>query len=91
MSDERGPEPRQRNATDGDEPKPDQPDRDSRPPAGFVRTAKAVFWSFFGVRKRSDHEHDAANLNPVHVLVAGVIGALLFVLVLVLIVKTVVR
>ena len=32
---------------------------------------KAVFWSFFGVRKRKDYEHDAANLNPVHVIVAA--------------------
>nr|WP_183405733.1 DUF2970 domain-containing protein [Herbaspirillum sp. SJZ102] len=51
---------------------------------------KAVFWSFFGVRKKSDYESDAARLNPVHVLVAGVIGAAIFVAVLVVIVKLVV-
>ena len=52
---------------------------------------KAVFWSFFGVRKRSDYERDAAQLNPVHVIVAALIGALIFVVVLILIVKSVVR
>ncbi|MDB5796519.1 MAG: rane protein [Paucimonas sp.] len=56
----------------------------------FLATMKAVFWSFFGVRKRSDYEADAQQLNPVHVVIAGVVGAALFVLVLVLIVKAVV-
>jgi hypothetical protein len=35
---------------------------------------KAVFWSFFGVRKRRDYEDDAANLNPVHVIIAALLG-----------------
>jgi Protein of unknown function (DUF2970) len=59
--------------------------------ASFVQTAKAVFWSFFGVRKKSDYERDAAQLNPVHVIVAALIGALIFVGVLILIVKSVVK
>ncbi|RFB70952.1 MULTISPECIES: DUF2970 domain-containing protein [unclassified Herbaspirillum] len=58
--------------------------------ASFAATMKAVFWSFFGVRKRSDYESDAAKLNPLHVIIAGVIGAAIFVTVLVLIVKMVV-
>ena len=53
----------------------------------FVQTVKAVAWSFFGVRKRSDYEQDVGQLNPVHVVIAGVIGALLFVLALVLLVN----
>jgi hypothetical protein len=56
----------------------------------FGATMKAVFWSFFGVRKRSDYEKDAAQLNPVHVIIAGIIGALIFIAVLILIVKSVV-
>lgn len=56
----------------------------------FGATMKAVFWSFFGVRKKSDYERDAAQLNPVHVIIAGVIGALIFIATLVLIVKSVV-
>jgi hypothetical protein len=51
---------------------------------------KAVFWSFFGVRKRRDYESDAAQLNPVHVIIAAVIGAAIFVAILVVIVKMVV-
>jgi hypothetical protein len=48
---------------------------------------KAVFWSFFGIRKRKDYEADSANLNPVHVIIAGVIGAALFIGVLVVLVR----
>jgi hypothetical protein len=58
--------------------------------ASFTATMKAVFWSFFGVRRRSDYENDAARLNPLHVIIAGVIGAAVFVVVLVLIVNMVV-
>jgi len=45
----------------------------------FLASMKAVFWSFFGVRKRSDYEKDAANLNPVHVIIAGLIGVAIFI------------
>ena len=62
----------------------------SKRKASFGATVKAVFWSFFGVRKRRDYEHDAAELNPVHVIIAGIIGAVLFVLTLILIVHQVV-
>lgn len=56
----------------------------------FLATMKAVFWSFFGVRKRSDHEKDIATLNPVFVIVAGLLGALIFIGVLIGIVRMVV-
>ena len=55
--------------------------------ASFGATMKAVFWSFFGVRKGRDHARDAANLHPVHVVVAGLIGVAIFIGVLVMLVK----
>ncbi|MFP3890157.1 DUF2970 domain-containing protein [uncultured Ralstonia sp.] len=58
--------------------------------ASFAQTMKAVFWSFFGVRKGRDHDQDMAQLNPVHVIIAGVLGAVLFIVVLLLIVRAVV-
>jgi amino acid transporter len=58
--------------------------------ANLVATMKAVFWSFFGIRKRSDYESDAANLNPVHVIIAGILGAALFIGILLTIVHFVV-
>lgn len=58
--------------------------------AGFLQTMRAVLWSFFGVRKRAGYEQDATELNPVHVIIAGIIAAAVFVLVLLLVVRTVV-
>jgi hypothetical protein len=55
-----------------------------------LRTFKAVAWSFFGVRKASEYEKDVSQLNPKHVIVAGIVAAGLFVLVLVLLVNWVV-
>ena len=52
---------------------------------------KAVFWSFFGVRKGSDYDADAKRLKPQHVIAAGLVSALVFVLVLFGIVKLVTR
>ena len=49
--------------------------------------AKAVFWSFFGIRRKQDYEADAVRLTLVQVIVAGLIGAALLVTVLVLLVR----
>ncbi|MFN3414785.1 MAG: DUF2970 domain-containing protein [Caldimonas sp.] len=44
------------------------------------QTVKAVSWSFFGVRRSVDHAEDVSKLNPVHVVVVGLVLAGLFVL-----------
>jgi hypothetical protein len=62
----------------------------SRRRMSFVATVKAVMWSFFGVRKKSAYEEDTQKLNPVHVIIAGIIAAVLFVLTLLMLVKMVV-
>ncbi|MCV2368293.1 DUF2970 domain-containing protein [Roseateles oligotrophus] len=59
-------------------------------PLSFVQTMRAVAWSFFGVRRGADYEKDVAQLNPVHVIIAGIAGAVLFVLVLVMLVQWVI-
>ena len=59
-------------------------------PMSFLATVKAVMWSFFGVRKNSAYEEDTAKLNPLHVIIAGVIAAIIFIVTLLLIVKMVV-
>jgi hypothetical protein len=61
-------------------------DKPARRQAGLGATMRAVFWSFFGVRKRKDYEHDAAHLNPVHLIVAALVGVLIFIGILVLVV-----
>ncbi|QID17085.1 DUF2970 domain-containing protein [Nitrogeniibacter mangrovi] len=48
--------------------------------AGFWATMRAVLWSFIGVRKRRAYQEDAESLNPKAVIVAGVLGGVIFVL-----------
>lgn len=52
--------------------------------------AKAVMFAFMGIRKKSDLERDAAVLKPVHVIIGGIIGAILFVIGVMLLVRLVV-
>jgi Protein of unknown function (DUF2970) len=59
-------------------------------PASLLQTMRAVAWSFFGVRRRADYEQDVARLNPVHVVIGGIVGAALFVVAIVLLVRWVV-
>lgn len=49
----------------------------------FVDTLRAVSWAFFGVRKRRSFERDVRHLNPVHVVLVGLLLAAVFVGVLV--------
>jgi hypothetical protein len=58
--------------------------------AGFWATMRAVMWSFLGIRKRRAYQEDAASLNVKAVIVAGVIGGLIFVLSIVAFVRFVV-
>ena len=45
----------------------------------FIRTIKAVMWSFVGLRGRDDYEKDVEQLNPVHIVIAGLLGVVIFV------------
>lgn len=44
-----------------------------------LKVALAVFWSFLGIRKRRDYDADAQQLTPAQVIIAGLIGAAVFV------------
>ena len=56
----------------------------------FGQTLRAVAWSFFGIRRSADYERDVQRLNPVHVIIAGVLGAVVFIGLLVVLVRWVV-
>lgn len=58
--------------------------------SSFGQSMKAVFWSFFGVRRRRDLEADATQLNPLHVVAAALISVAILIGVLILIVHAVV-
>jgi len=67
----------------------EQPDVKKK--ASVWQVANAVFWSFLGVRKSRDHDRDAVSITPLQVVVAGIIGAALFVFCLIIIVRMVTR
>ena len=52
-----------------------------------LQVVRAVFWSFFGIRKRAALEKDAVSLTPLQVIVAGIVGAVIVVLSLVMLVR----
>ena len=62
----------------------------SQRPASLRQTARAVAWSFLGIRRSSGLEQDVQELNPVHVVIGGVVGAAVFVAFIVLLVRWVV-
>ena len=46
----------------------------------FLRTVKAVLWSFIGLRSRAEFNKDVNQLNPIHLIAVGLVLAVLFVL-----------
>ncbi len=47
--------------------------------ASLFTVAKAVFWSFLGIRRKTDMQSDVVKITPMQVIVMGVIGAAIFV------------
>ncbi|MBU0587606.1 MAG: DUF2970 domain-containing protein [Gammaproteobacteria bacterium] len=56
----------------------------------FLRSIKAVAWSFLGVRKNSEYKDDLAKVSPFHVIVVGIAGVMLLVIGLIVLVNWVV-
>ncbi len=61
----------------------------SRPAGSWLRTVRAVAWSFIGLRKSSEFAQDV-KLNPLHIVFVGIAAALLFVLALIALVHWIV-
>ena len=57
----------------------------------FLGTLGAVFWSFVGLRRRSDYEKDVTGLNPVYVIIAALLGVAIFIGVLLTVVSLVLK
>lgn len=68
--------------------KPTKSDAEPRQ-AEFLAVARAVFWSFLGIRKKSHYHEDAVTIKPYQVVIAGILGAIVFILVLVMVVRIV--
>lgn len=77
-------------------PDPASPRSPQRPPdagrnASFMQIIGAVFWSFFGIRRKAAGERDMVTIKPLHVIIAGVLGAAIFVAVLIALVTIITR
>jgi len=59
--------------------------------ASVSQVARAVFGAFTGIRKKSDLENDAANITPAQVIIGGIIGAIIFVVTILFVVRTIVN
>lgn len=54
--------------------------KESAQKTSFLRSIKLVAWSFLGIRSRAGYQDDLAKVNPMHVVLVGLMGALLLVL-----------
>ena len=44
------------------------------------RTVRAVAWSLIGLRKGSEYQKDVESLNPLHIIVVGLMAVFLLVI-----------
>ncbi len=73
---------------DGAPPSP--PDASARK-GSLLRTVRAVAWSFLGVRKGAEYRQDLEKIQPLHIIVIGLVAAFLFVALLMVAVNWVVH
>lgn len=52
----------------------------TRRKGSFLRTVRAVAWAFLGLRKGSEYRQDLGQINPLHLIVVGLLAFLLLVL-----------
>ncbi|WNO06089.1 DUF2970 domain-containing protein [Rhodoferax mekongensis] len=55
-----------------------------------MHSVKLVAWSFIGIRSNKGYRDDLAKVNPLHVVLVGIVGALLLVVGLISLAKWVV-
>jgi len=72
-------------APDSQRPDPESEGPTPAPRAGIARIARAVGWSFLGIRRSSGLEEDA-RIEPLHLVIGAIVGVIVFVLLLVLLV-----
>ena len=58
--------------------------------ASLGRSMKLVAWSFLGIRSKQAYQDDLAKVNPLHVVLVGLVAALCLVMALIALVHWVV-
>jgi hypothetical protein len=56
----------------------------------LLRTVRAVAWSLIGLRKGSEYQQDLERINPVHIILTGLVAIFLLVVGLIIVVNLVV-
>lgn len=56
----------------------------------LLRTVRAVAWSLIGLRKGSEYQQDLEKINPLHIIVVGLLAIFLLVVALIAVVNWVV-
>ena len=56
----------------------------------FLDVLKTIAFAALGVRRRADHERETTRIKPLHIIIAGIVAAALFILTLITIVRLVV-
>ncbi|RYF06307.1 MAG: DUF2970 domain-containing protein [Comamonadaceae bacterium] len=51
----------------------------TRRKGSLPRTIRAVAWSFIGLRKGSEYEQDLQKINPIHIVIVGLLAVFLLV------------
>ena len=62
---------------------PVRPSADVKPSqrkGSLLRTVRAVAWSLIGLRKGSEYQQDVEKLNPIHIIVVGLMAVFLLVM-----------
>jgi hypothetical protein len=68
-----------------------EPNKQEPEKLSFFATLGAIFWSFIGLRRRSDYEKDVTGLNPFYVVIAAFIGVAIFIAILLTVVSLVLK
>ena len=58
--------------------------------SSLLHAARAVAWSFIGIRKNSEYQNDLARLNPLHIVLVAIVAVVLMVAAMVALVHWVV-
>ncbi|BEU95464.1 DUF2970 domain-containing protein [Acidovorax sp. DW039] len=56
----------------------------------LLRTVRAVAWSLIGLRKGAEYAQDVEKLNPIHIIVVGLVAVFTLVLALIALVNWIV-
>ena len=62
---------------------PVRPSADVKPSqrkGSLLRTVRAVAWSLIGLRKGSEYQQDIEKVNPIHIIVVGLMAVFLLVM-----------